>query len=110
MSWVRIDDGFADHPKVVGLSDAAFRAHVRGMCYAARHRTDGHIPSAIVPTLAHTKALRELESSGVWDRNGTGYVIHDWLDYNRSRDELRSLSEVRAQAGRRGGQSKSRSK
>jgi hypothetical protein len=41
MSWVRLDDSFPEHPKVIALTDAAFRAHVRGLCYAGRFLTDG---------------------------------------------------------------------
>jgi len=43
MSWVRLDDNFADHPKVMGLSDSAFRLYIESLCYANRYLTDGII-------------------------------------------------------------------
>ena len=46
MSWVRIEDRFALHPKVVGLSDGAFRLYVSGLCYANLYHTDGRISHA----------------------------------------------------------------
>ena len=43
MSWVRLDDNFPNHPKVVGLSDQAFRLYISGLCYASHYLTDGLI-------------------------------------------------------------------
>ena len=105
--WVKIDDGFADHPKVVGLSDKAFRRHITAMCYAARHLTDGHIPP---PIAGSDKATRELVAAGIWDTNGTGYSIHDYLAYQPTRDEVEERRKARAEAGRRGGLAKARNR
>ena len=41
MAWLRIDDGFVEHPKVYDLSDRSFRLHVAAHCYSARNLTDG---------------------------------------------------------------------
>ena len=41
MTWLRIDDAMVDHPKIIGLSDGAFRLHITALCYCARHLTDG---------------------------------------------------------------------
>ena len=103
MTWVRIDDGFYDHPKIVALSDAAYRAFVDGLCYAGRHLTDGHIPEAALRRLARGPAVRELEACGLWERNGNGIVIHDYPEYQPSRSEVEANREARASAGRLGG-------
>jgi hypothetical protein len=81
VTWVKLDDHFADHPKVIGLSNAAFRAYVEGLCYSARHLTDGHIPAAQVARVATRKPLLELVSSGLWNWNDDGVVVHDYLEY-----------------------------
>lgn len=49
MPFLNLDDNFADHPKVDPLSDGAFRLHVAGMLYAAKHKTNGFIPAHRVP-------------------------------------------------------------
>ena len=41
MAWVRIHDDAMSHPKIVGLSDKAFRLWIWGLSYAQRHLTDG---------------------------------------------------------------------
>lgn len=110
MTWVRIDDGFSEHPKVLGLSDAAFRLHVHALCYVARALTDGRIPrvwltggkSRKVP-----KAVTELVDARVWDESGEDFHVHDYLSYQPSRDEVEerraAKSRARADAGRQGG-------
>ena len=47
--WLRLDVGFAEHPKILGLPDAAVVAHLRAMCWSGRAGTDGHIPSGRRP-------------------------------------------------------------
>jgi hypothetical protein len=69
VTWVKLSDDFASHPVVLGLSDGAFRLYVAGLCYCARHLTDGVIPVAVVPTLGverHRQATAELLRVGRW--------------------------------------------
>lgn len=102
MPYLNVDDGFPDHPKVDALSDAAFRLHVSGKCYAARVLSDGIIPAARVPRLRpryQAQQLNELLKADVWHKGGEGcdtetcllgapgqYVIHDYLEWNKSRE------------------------
>src|SRR3990167_4950173 len=105
MSWVRIDDGFADHPKIISAGPIAALIQIRSLCYTARHLTDGFIPRSAVPLLTsglehigidyggtHELAIGEQANeidwprimilSGLWEENGSGFKIHDYLDYN----------------------------
>ena len=103
MTWVRIDDTFPDHPKIVGLTDAAFRAHVAGLCYAGRYLTDGHIPTSALRQIGTRKAAQELEARGLWDKTDHGWVINDFLDYNPSKADVQAERDRKREAGRRGG-------
>lgn len=47
MPYLNIDDGMDEHPKVEGLSDAAFRLLVREACAWSRSGTAGHAPWAV---------------------------------------------------------------
>jgi len=106
--FANIDDKFPDHPKVAGLSDAAFRLHVTGILYCNRHLTDGRVPQDEVPRLVRRfqrKALDELLSGDepLWAKNGVGYQIHDYLDWNDSRStvlERRAAAVERAKRSR----------
>lgn len=84
MSWVKLDDGFPQHPKVIGLSLEARWAYVEGLCYAARYETDGVIPDVIA---ANGPVRAELTASGLWESLENSVGIHDYLVYNPSRLE-----------------------
>lgn len=103
MTWVWIDDHFADHPKIKSLSDGAYRAFVDGLCYCARYLTDGEIPNAVVRSLAPRKAVAELERCGLWNANGASVHVHDYLEYQESREEVGERRAKRAAAGQIGG-------
>lgn len=102
MTWVKLDDKMADHPKIVGLSDRAFRAHISALCYANRHLTDGVIPS----TFLRVRVAEELVTAGVWARFGDAYRIHDFLDYQPSKAHIDEVKAKRIEAGRAGGHAK----
>lgn len=101
MTWVRVDDRFPDHPKVRGLSDRAFRAHVTGLCYACAYLTDGWVP----PSVVTIKAAAELVQAGLWHETPAtnGYWINDFLDYNPSREKVESDRQAKRAAGKLGG-------
>jgi hypothetical protein len=99
MAWARFDDGFYDHPKVLGLDPKlelqCDGLHLKAVCWCSRHLTDGVVPKNMIPLLNGTKKLAaELVRVGIWEDSGTDYVIHDYLDYNPSREKV--LSERKA--------------
>lgn len=110
MSWAKLDDQFAEHPRIIGLSAKAFRLHVSSICLAARKLTDGHVSqrdTKLLHAVAGTnkRHTEELVEAGVWETNGDGgYVIRDYLDYNppaeqvkeRRKAERERLRKIRA--------------
>ena len=105
MSWVKLDDGFPDHPKVIGLSVPARWGFVAGLCYCASYLTDGLIPERKARELAG-RGVKELVACGLWEQVDKGYEVHDYLDYNPSRNEVtehrQTVSEARSKAGIKG--------
>lgn len=99
MTWVRLDDGFADHPKILELSDRAFRVHVAALCYSARHLTDGKLSVSAQKSLGLTpKISKELETAGLWKTIAGGMEIHDFTVYQPTRAKV--LEERHKQAER----------
>jgi hypothetical protein len=92
MPWVKLDDRFPSHRKVALLSDRAFRLHVSAICWCAENLTDGSIGDRELPLVAHIRGIKatakELQEAGVWDRTDDGWMIHDYLDYNPSREQV----------------------
>lgn len=107
MTWVKLDDGFPTHPKVIGLSDKAFRAHVVGLCYCSAYLTDGHLP----PSITTQRVAAELIAAMLWSEDPAGgWIIHDYLTYNYSRAGVLAQREAKREAGRRGGRSTAQAK
>ena len=104
MTWAKLDDLFPENEKVAGLSDAAFRLYIHGICYAARNLTDGKIPSSARRGLGGTMGrISELLDAGLWEIHEGGWLIHDYLEYNPSREQVLAQRQQKASAGRKGG-------
>lgn len=97
VTWLKLDDKFAGHPKVSPLSDGAFRLHVSGMLYCASHETDGRIPLELVPTLMPKYRLKyrdELAQRGLWTITEEIAEIHDFTEYNPTRAQSQARREA----------------
>ena len=95
MSWLRIDDGFAEHPKIEGLSAVAFRLHVSAMCLCARKLTDGRIGAGkdlkllFIIAGARQKHVDELVAGGLWNVTDKGLEVNDYLAYNPPAEKVK---------------------
>jgi len=102
MSWVRLDDGYPEHPKVDRVGPLAAWLNVCAWAYCARNLTDGFVPSDRVFRLANVRQPAQLAgklvAAKLWECVEGGYQVHDYLAYNPSRDQV--LKE-RAQAAER---------
>jgi hypothetical protein len=130
MPWVRIDEEFPRHPKVVKAGPLGMAMHVAALCYCNQYLTDGFIPRAVVSGLIDLSGIgmrqwmgevagggedatwelvvQDLEDAGLWEREQGGWRIHDYHDYQPSREHVLKVREVRKEAGRKGGQAKSK--
>jgi hypothetical protein len=91
MGWVRLDDNFADHPKIIALSDKAFRLYIMGLCYANRHLTDGLITYQIVSAWVGDDPFKpsdELEDQNLWERRDKGFMIRSYTEYQPTREKV----------------------
>ncbi len=91
MTWVKLDDQFPDHPKVIAAGPQAGWLYICGICYSARYLTDGFVPASVVPRLMNantTKLIERLVAVGLWEVTEDGYHIHDYLAYNPRREDV----------------------
>lgn len=82
MTWVYLDDGFPEHPKVIRAGgDAAWLA-VCGLAYCNRQLTNGRIPKEQVSRLSDrkqpAKLAAKLVTEGIWIDQGDHYEVHDY--------------------------------
>ncbi|MEU9558021.1 hypothetical protein [Streptomyces fumanus] len=102
MPWVKLDDRFPSHRKIALLPDRAFRLHVSALCWCSENLTDGRISDRELPLIAKIRNVKataqQLADAGVWNRTEGGWEIHDYLDYNPSREQV--LAERKKNAER----------
>lgn len=97
VSWVKLDDGFPDHPKVRALSPQAFRAYITVLCYCARYLTDGAVSRSVLKTMGiRARDVAELGVAGLWHETDGGVVVHDYLKYNPARTKVEARREATA--------------
>jgi hypothetical protein len=96
--WAKVDDGFWCHPKVLGLSLEACGLWVRALSWSCAQRLDV-VPVSFVRMVGASEATAtELVDAGLWITDPDGWRIHNWTEY-----QTLTVSERRAEAGRKGG-------
>lgn len=122
MSWIRLDDKRALNLKVTAAGFAARGLDEAAICLSASLETDGKITHGMLATLAAahgstmraTLALADIlirpgpaGGCGRWEPVDDGWMIHDYLKYNPSREASEAtrdeISKARARAGQIGG-------
>lgn len=98
-TFVRLDEGYDEHPKVMPLTDAAFRAHIEAILWASRNEAKWRIPVAVAAKKWRPKVIRELVGARLFDEADGVYEVHDYLDFNRSAEEIAAFRESRGDAG-----------
>lgn len=101
MTWFRLDDSFHSHPKVIAAGNEAIGLYVRCGTYAAQHLTDGLVPKDIVLLYGSTALAATLVQARLWHRARGGWTIHDYLEYNPSREAVEKLRKSNAARQRR---------
>lgn len=88
--WVRIDENALEHPKIGGLSDGAFRLWVQGLACCQKFLTDGVITDVSLRGLRAYSPKRkgELVNTGLWHETDSGISVHDYLQWNESREHV----------------------
>lgn len=102
MAWLRIDDRFTEHRKIVALRRGDRFTWVELLCYCARHGS-AHVPEGITDVLKAVTPgfIQQCVKVGLLDENGDGYHVHDWDVYN-PKDPLKADRMARYRAKKRG--------
>jgi hypothetical protein len=109
-SYILVDDGMDSHPKIEPLTDGAFRLLFVCWFWCSRNKTDGLMPQASWCKRGTAKQRSELMSVGLAEAVDGGVQMHDYLDWQRSAQEIEDLKHKRSVAGRLGGKAKANAK
>lgn len=102
MTWSKIDDQLHSHPKVQRAwrsNRASLGLHLLALSHSGAYLTDGHVSHEFVeaqlPTAAQRRrAVDALVNAGLWEPNGSGWLIHDFLDCNPSREHMLTVRQA----------------
>lgn len=106
MSWSKFASRTPHHPKILALSDGAFRIWFNSICHADEHKTDGVLSKNWIKMQGKPRKIQELFDAVLWEKTDDPehpVRIHDFLEYNFSREEWQQLTEAKRRAGRAGG-------
>jgi hypothetical protein len=99
MAWGRLHDQANANAKLLALSDAAWRMWGCGLIYCQCNLTDGFIPEHAIHTFGVRARNKEAVAeelcrvlvpgkASCWHKVDGGYQVHDYLDWNDSRDDV----------------------
>jgi hypothetical protein len=97
MGYIRIDENSPHHRKMLKAGPAACWLWVCGLAYCQRHRTDGFIPLEALPMLGvgnWKKCAGFLVDAELWHRDEGGYRVHDYLEWNATKDERQQKADA----------------
>lgn len=109
--FARLSLDYADHPKIIQLSDAAFRAHITFILYCRKYETDGIIKNRVANRLAlqwDADVLDELQNND--DENPSlvqlddgDYMLAGYDEMQETRAEIEQRRERNRRNGAKGG-------
>ena len=95
MPWARLEDNYFTHHKVADLSKDAKLLDLAAIAFSSRELRDGELSHKDVRVIAAQvdvqdplEITQQLIAHGRWGATETGFVIHDYLQYNPSREEV----------------------
>ena len=79
MTWFKVDDGFAFHPKAIMAGNSALGLWVRAGAWCGANLTDGALPRHMIGTFgAQARDAKKLCAVGLWVETTDGYQFHEW--------------------------------
>ena len=104
--YAKFDINMDENPKILLLSDAAFRALIESTLYCRRQLTDGFIDDRILSKRWSIGVVEELSGNDPerpsWIKVDGGYQIHDFAEHQTTTADI----QAKRAAGRAGGLSK----
>jgi hypothetical protein len=101
---VKLDVDYFRNPKARAAGRDGRALHLASICHAGAQLTDGYLPDAGLSVLlaeaeVSRRAVSLVVDAGLWVPNGSGWVLHDYVEMNGSRHE--ALSRIAIERDRK---------
>jgi len=111
VTWVKLDDRWPSHRKVRSVDPLDRLMWLSAIAYCSEQNTDGILDQPMLDYTAFlagqadaASAAARLVRAGLLDQlDGGTWRVHDYLDYQPSAAHRVELSNIKADAGRKGG-------
>lgn len=91
----QVDVDFYDHPKCIGVSDAAVALWTRAGSYSAAKLLDGFVPESALPLVTRVpEAAAELVTAGLWRKVKGGFQFHQWDERNLLKERFQAKQHL----------------
>lgn len=102
MTWFKVDDQLAFHPKAIDAGNTAMGLWVRAGSWCGAHLTEGELPTHMIRTLgAQTRDAKRLVDVGLWEKTSDGYRFRNWDEYQPTKDQVDAKREADRERQRR---------
>lgn len=110
MPWGRFDDAMPTHPKFVDRSPEAKLVFMLSVLYCARELTDGKVGrggeniifgQSECSSEVRANVRNELIAANLWELGNGDLWVHDYLDYNPTREQVLRTRETAKERMRR---------
>jgi hypothetical protein len=95
VSWVRLDDGFAESPAMLEAGPIAYASATWFLAYSSRHLTDGFVHESVTRCNAWASSRggqrsvnERLVVAGFWEPVEGGYQIVKWNEFLQKSSEV----------------------
>jgi len=109
MTWGKVDDNFAFHPKALIAGNEALGLWVRSLSWSNQLLTDGFIPQKMIVAMSGNESAQSLVEAGLWHEVDGGYQFKDWLLYQPSRESVLADREAAKERMAKARENKTRS-
>lgn len=108
--WAKIALNMADNPKIIGLSDSAFRAFIEAILYSRQQLTDGFLDRRVVAKRWGLDVAAELCTNDPhnpsWVEVEGGFQVHGFCEYQTTSGDIATMKENKSRGGKASAEAK----
>jgi hypothetical protein len=100
MAWFKIDDGMHSHPKTLDAGNEAIGLWARCGSYCSHYLTEGFVKRDVALLYGDMALVDVLVKVGLFEPVEGGWQMHDFLDYNPTKEKVLADREAAAKRQR----------